>query len=118
MSIFERYNLKIVNTDLVLGEHESDELLNNDTAEDNHHLNAFKLLSSLHKEKEHEKLGQRYIDVPNDWTKNDDKVSNTFEIENFLKTFKSILKKMTHPKIQILYYLMNKVRYKTYVNIN
>ena len=64
MSIFERYNLEIVDTDLVLDDHfqqeqESDKLLNTETAEDDHHLNAFELLSSLHKEKEHDKLGQR-----------------------------------------------------------
>ena len=52
MSIFERYNFKIVGTDLVLGdyfqqEHESDELLNNDTAEDNHYLNVFVCLMTI-----------------------------------------------------------------------
>ena len=87
--------LEIVDTDLVLNDHfqreqESDELWNNETAEDDHHLNAFELLSSLHKEKEHDKLDQRYIDVTNGWTKNDDKISNTFEIENFLKTYESV----------------------------
>ena len=95
MSIFERYNLEIVDTILVLNDHfqreqESDEVLNNKTAEDDHHLNAFELLSSLHKAKEHDELGQRYIDVANDWTKYDDKISNTFEIENFLKTYKNV----------------------------
>ena len=95
MSIFERYNLEIVDTDLVLNddfqrEQESDEMLNNETAEDEHHLNAIELLSSLHKEKKHDKLGQRFIDVANDWTKNDGKISNTSEIENFLKTYKSV----------------------------
>ena len=85
----------MIDTDFFLGdyfqkEYESDEFFNKDIAKDNHYLNAFELLSSLHEKKEHEKLGQHYIDMPNDWTKNYDKVSNTFEIENFLKVYKNV----------------------------
>ena len=46
---------------------------------------------------------ERYIDVSNDWTKNDDKISITFEIYIFLKTYKSVdIKKNVTSKTIIL----------------
>ena len=97
MSVFERYNLIIVNTDLVCDEHlepenEADETLNEELNDQCNQLNAFELLSSMHNESKYEKLRTRYIDVAYDWAQNVEKTSNTCEIENFLKHYKISLR--------------------------
>ena len=53
-------------------------------------LNAFELLSSMHNENKLEKLVTRFIYVVYDGAQNVEKRSNTCEIENFLKHYKTV----------------------------
>ena len=94
--MFESDYLNIVNTGLVLNDYfeqngKLEDALDNDSNDQNYWLNAFELLSSLHKEKQQDKLGQiYYIDIVYYLSKHDDKVSDADEIQTFQKKYKTI----------------------------
>ena len=118
MSVFARYNLNIVNSNLLCNEHlesenETEGALNLELNDQCNQLNAFELLSSMHNENKHEKLGTRYIDIAYDLAQNVGKTSNTCKLENSLKHYKTIEVNGgdKFQKFMISYYPRNKMRY-------